>query len=562
MSWTAGLAERLRASDYVFEPVLEHARAHPDQPFLILEQASGAHVLTYEALVRRAQRYAAVFRRRGIAPGALVAFMLITHPELAPAFLGAILAGAIPSLFPAITPKQDADLFWSAHREVFRRLAPALIATDAANHRIATECLTEFAGRIVDLDAELSPDGIAPERLATRSDIAFLQHSSGTTGLKKGVMLGHRAVLDATAALAQALALAPGDRVVSWLPLYHDMGLIGCFVLPMLCGLTVVHLHPLEWALRPQSLLDAIARHRGTLCWLPNFAFHHIMRTTRSEPRWDLASLRALIDCSEPCKPETLREFRARFATCGLAPGALQVSYAMAENVFGVTQTDLRAEPRTLSASAELYASEARIAAPAPGQPGVEFVSAGPPIPGTRMKIVDASGAELPGRSVGQIAIASPYLFSGYYGTPTAAEKFRDGWYMTGDLGFIDAGELFVCGRVDDLLIINGRNIYAHDVEYAINRHTAVKPGRCVAIAPYNRRVGSQSLVLIAELDDTGADARRQLMRAAQTVIETAFGATAYDVHVTDPGWLIKTTSGKISREANARKYLAEKPLP
>ena len=157
---------------------------------------------------------------------------------------------------------------------------------------------------------------------------------------------------------------------------------------------------------------------------------------------------------------------------------------------------------------------------------------------------------------------ASPYLFSGYYGTPSAAEKFRDGWYMTGDLGFIDAGELFVCGRVDDLLIINGRNIYAHDVEYAINRHTAVKPGRCVAIAPYNRRVGSQSLVLIAELDDTGADARRQLMRAAQTVIETAFGATAYDVHVTGPGWLVKTTSGKISREANARKYLAEKPLP
>src|SRR5581483_12257459 len=118
------------------------------------------------------------------------------------------------------------------------------------------------------LDVELNLEGIAPEQVAARSETAFLQHSSGTTGLKKGVMLSHRAVLDFTAALAQALALAPDDRVASWLPLYHDMGLIGCFVLPMLCGLTTVHLDPLEWALRPQSLLDAIARHRGTLCWM------------------------------------------------------------------------------------------------------------------------------------------------------------------------------------------------------------------------------------------------------------------------------------------------------
>jgi fatty-acyl-CoA synthase len=561
MQWTAKLGEQLHASELVFAPVLEHARAKPDQPFLVLELASGVHVLTYRELVERAQRYAAVFRRRGVAPDDLVGFMLVTHAALAPAFLGAILAGAVPSLFPAVTAKQDPNLFWSSHRQVFRRLAPALIATDAANHRAASEHLAEFASRIVDLDAELSPEGIEPGLVSTRSATAFLQHSSGTTGLKKGVMLSHRAVLDSTAALAYALDLSPDDVIVSWLPLYHDMGLIGCFVLPMLCGLTTVHLNPLEWALRPQSLLDAIARHRGTLCWMPNFGFHHIMRTTRGEPRWDLSSLRALIDCSEPCKPETLRQFRARFAGCGLTPATLQVSYAMAENVFGVTQTDIHAEPRTLVARADLHATEGRIAAPEPGQPSVEFVSAGPPIPGTRVSIVDASGRALPDRSVGQIAITSPYLFSGYYGMPTPAEKFRDGWYMTGDLGFMDGGEVFVCGRVDDLLIINGRNIYAHDVEYAINKHTTVKPGRCIAIAPYNPRLGSQSLVLIAELDDLSAPARQQLIRAAQTVIETEFGTTAFDVHVTGPGWLIKTTSGKISREGNAKKYLAERPI-
>lgn len=531
-------------------------------PSSSLELASGVYVITYGELVRRSQQYAAVFRRRGVAPGDLVGFMVTTHPELAPAFLGAILAGAIPSIFPAITAKQDADLFWTSHREVFRRLAPALIATDGKNQRIASAKLGEFADRIVDLDADLSTAGVEPAQRSTRSATAFLQHSSGTTGLKKGVMLSHRAVLDSTAALARSLELSQDDVVVSWLPLYHDMGLIACFVLPMLCGLTTVHLNPLEWAMRPQSLLDAIARQRGTLCWMPNFGFHHIMRTTRGEARWDLSSLRALIDCSEPCKPETLRQFRARFSGCGLSPHALQVSYAMAENVFGVTQTSLHAEPRTLAARADLYATEGQVTAPEPGQPAIEFVSAGPPIPETRIRILDTSGQDLTDRSVGQIAIISPYLFSGYYGLPTPDGKFRDGWYMTGDLGFMDAGEVFVCGRLDDLMIINGRNIYAHDVEYAINQHTDVKPGRCVAIAPYNRLTGSQSLVLIAELDDASAAARQQLIRAAQVVIETEFGTTAFDVHVTGPGWLVKTTSGKISREANARKYLAERPMP
>ena len=552
---------QLESSYFIFEPVFGQARANPDKPFLILELASGVHVTTYGELAEKARRYAAIFRRRGISAGDMVGFMLVTHAELAPAFLGAILAGAVPSIFPSITAKQDPDLFWASHREVFRRLALVLIVTGSGNATDAAARLPEFGDRIVDLDADLAMDA-APDTAPARADIAFLQHSSGTTGLKKGVMLSHRAVLDFVASLGTALQLSEDDLVASWLPLYHDMGLIGCLVLPMLCGLTTVHLNPFEWVLRPQSILDVIERYRATLCWMPNFAFHHIMRTTPREARWDLSSMRALIDCSEPCKPETLRQFRARFADCGLGPHALQVSYGMAENVFIATQTDPRGEPWILAADRHAYSADRTISAPRAEQPMIEFVSVGPTIPGTRLRILDEQGRDLPDRRVGQIAVASPYLFSGYHGMPTPEGKLRDGWYMTGDLGFTAAGEVFVSGRIDDLLIINGRNIYAHDVEYAINRYTSVKPGRCVAIAPYNRRTGSSSLVLIAETEEHGTEARQALVRAAQTVIETEFGVTAFDIHVAEPGWLIKTTSGKISREANEKKYVAENPMP
>ena len=489
-----------------------------------------------------------------------MAFMLVTDPELAPAFLGAILAGAVPAIFPPITTKQDPDLFWNAHRELFSRLAVALVVTDADNAPAASARLPELAIRIIEVG--LITGGNLLDTAPAGSEIVFLQHSSGTTGLKKGVMLSHRAVLDFVAALGTSLQLAEDDVVASWLPLYHDMGLIGCLVLPMICGLTTVHLNPFDWVLRPSLILDVVERYRATLCWMPNFAFHHIMRTTPDESRWDLSTMRAFIDCSEPCKPETLRQFRKRFANCRLALHALQVSYGMAENVFIATQTDVQSDPRTLTADMQAYSASGRITDPVPGQPAIEFVSVGPPIPGTSLRILDEAGEKLPDRRVGQISIVSPYLFSGYFGMPTPDEKFRDGWYMTGDLGFTDAGEVFVCGRIDDLLIINGRNIYAHDVEYAINRYTSVKPGRCVAIGLYNRRSGSQSLIVIAETEETDAAPRQVLVRAAQTVIETEFGIAAYDIHVADPGWLIKTTSGKISREANAKKYAAEKPMP
>jgi acyl-CoA synthetase (AMP-forming)/AMP-acid ligase II len=539
--------------------VAARAERYPNKPFLILETARGTHILSYGDLVAQAGHYAGYFRQ--VPKGATIVFMLVTHPAFAPAFLGAIMAGVVPTLFPPLSPRQDAGIFWPAHKAVFERLDVALLLTDAGQSELALKHLPQLKGRIVEIEAWAAAPGGNNGPFARRapSDIAFLQHSSGTTGAKKGVMLSHASVADFVDALGTALAVRDTDVIISWLPLYHDMGLVGCFVLPMLLGLTVVQLDPFEWVARPESLLECIERRRGTICWMPNFAFHHILRSAPATGAWDLSSLRALIDCSEPCKPETLRRFRNRFSACGLGDHALQASYGMAENVFIATQTDVTRSPRTVVADLQAYSTGGRIVPPQASAASIEFLSVGPPIPHTKLRIMDLNQKILAERQVGEIAVSSTYLFDGYFRLPMPEGKLKDGWYRTGDLGFIDGGEVFVSGRVDDLLIVHGKNIYAHDVEFSINQNIGVKPGRVVAIAPYDARAGSRSLVIIAEVEKPGESSRLALRREIGRLIDAEFGTKASDIVIADPGWLIKTTSGKISRSANEKRYLEQR---
>ena len=323
-------------------------------------------------------------------------------------------------------------------------------------------------------------------------------------------------------------------------------------------GLTAIHANPFDWVARPTSLFDLIERHQATLCWQPNFAFQHLVRSAPRTQHWNLSSVRAFINCSEPCKPVTMRSFLERFSADGVRPEAMQASYGMAENVFIATQTRMAAAPRVLEV--ELGLLQQNIVAPVQdGAAGLGFVSTGFPIPGTRLRILNDAGTDLPERAVGQIAVTSPYLFSTYHGSDLAQEKLVDGWYLTGDYGFMDAGELFVCGRRDELLIINGKNIYATDVEFAVNNALKVKPGRCVTVGPFNPRTGSQSLVVIAESEEAADEVRLRLAREIKTLVYAEFGIVPYDVFVTDPGWVSKSTSGKISRGANERRYVAER---
>jgi acyl-CoA synthetase (AMP-forming)/AMP-acid ligase II len=395
--------------------------------------------------------------------------------------------------------------------------------------------------------------GVLPAADAT----ALLQHSSGTTGLKKGVMLSYRAITAQLAAYRQALSLSPQTqiRVASWLPLYHDMGLISSFLLPVWHGAPILSVDPFEWTRDPLLLFEAIQNFRGTHAWVPNFSLLHQVRSARGNRRYDLGSLQALIGCSEPNKPEAFDAFTARFADWGIAGSTLQTCYAMAETVFAAAQSHIGVKTRRLAVDREALQTLGEALPPTGAAEQTVLLSNGPPIPGCDIRILKDC-VFVGEKRVGEICISAPYLFTGYHNNTEATDKaFLDGYLRTGDLGFLEGGEVFIVGRVKDIIIVNGKNIVAHDVEAAISRVQDVKPGRAVAFGRYVEQVGSEQLVVVAERLGAEADDAATI-RAISNAVSEEVGVGCSDVRMVEQGWLIKTTSGKISRSDNVFKYV------
>lgn len=363
-----------------------------------------------------------------------------------------------------------------------------------------------------------------------------MQHSSGTTGLKKGVALSHRAIDRQISAYARAIALGQDDSIASWLPLYHDMGLIAGFLTSLVRHVPLIAIDPFVWAAKPGVLLDAIERYGATLCWMPNFAFAHLVRAVPRSRRWDLSAVRAFINCSEPCRPATFDRFLERFADCGITSEKLATCYAMAENVFAAAQSLPGATParRTLGR--------------------MDVVSSGRAIESVQIRICDADGAVLDDGLEGEIALKSPFLFDGYHQLPErTAQVLREGWFHTGDLGLLADGELYVTGRTDDVLSINGRNIHAYEIEEIAGAVAGCIPGRCVAFTVRDPSSGINETVLVVESDriEDAQDTRDAIVEA----IEQHLALTLARVSIAARGRLVKTTSGKISRIENQRLF-------
>jgi acyl-CoA synthetase (AMP-forming)/AMP-acid ligase II len=392
-------------------------------------------------------------------------------------------------------------------------------------------------------------------------DIVLLQHSSGTTGLQKGVALSHRAVFNQLDAYGKALAMSEKDVIVSWLPLYHDMGLIAGFIMPILSGVPLVLMSPFDWVRAPYKLMQAVSKYRGTLSWLPNFAYNFCAQKIRDRhlEGLDLSSWRAIVNCSEPVRWESHQAFYEKFRSYGLTYEALQTSYAMAENVFAVTQSPLGPEPVVVEIDREAFMSERVARGPVDGRPAMKMMSSGRPLENVRVRVLDDNRKEVPDGVIGEVALQSDCMLTGYYHREDVTEKaFADGWYLTGDYGFVIDGEVFVSGRKKDMIIVGGRNVYPQDLEALTYEVPGVHAGRSVAFGIYNEEEGTEDVVIIVEVDSEDPAKQQEIADALRAYVTKNSAIALRYVKAVDSKWILKTSSGKTARAANKEKFLAE----
>lgn len=538
-----------------------HATMSGSRPFVHFVERGDTELVSYAEMRLLALKAAAAFKALDVAPRSVVFIVLRHQIELYTSVLGAMYAGLTPSFLPFPTPKQDSDLYWSSHVELFKRVQPAAVLTYDENIGPIHAALDGLDAKVLNVRDLSHQTPIETVVLPGLDDVALLQHSSGTTGQKKGVMLTYGEIAAQVRGYSEAMGYCADDVVVSWLPLYHDMGLLSSFLIPISLGATIVSMDAFEWVGRPDMLLDLIQEHQGTLTWMPNFAFNHIARLRKPGTAYDLRSMRAFIACSEPCKPETFERFTLTFADCGVRPESLQACYAMAETVFAVTQSPIGRPVKIHSVAGDDLDREGRLRIVESGEAGARgFVGNGAPIPALEVAIASSDGRmawspEATSQFAGEVVVRGESVFSGYYRNPEAtADAIADGWYMTGDIGFFADGELFICGRSKELMIVHGKNYYATDVEEAVNFAEGVKPGRAVAFSLYSDRTQSEEGYVVVESElphDTWVTLKRTVKEAVFSRLEL----TLQTVVVVEPGWLVKTTSGKISRKENARKY-------
>jgi len=553
----------------LIQPVIERARRSPDNPTLIMIDQDGTEtVINARQFDSQAASFARALQSIGVKEEDLVILVLKHSQVLLSAFWGALYLGAIPSIFPFLTEKLDPGLYMQRVKSLVMNEKAKAVITFPEFRQALAELLSGIDCRVLstdEVDESLNgePTQAGLWQHPSGDKIAFLQHSSGTTGLQKGVALSHRAVLNQIEAYRQAIKLNDQDVIVSWLPLYHDMGLIAGFVMPIVAGTPLVLMSPFHWIRDPKSLLWAIEKHRGTLCWLPNFAYNHIARTARpsSLEGLDLSSWRASINCSEPVYHHSHQVLLERLSPYGFKPDALSVSYAMAENTFAVTQTQVGQPPKL--DWIQINALQADLLA-LPAEPestgAVVMVSCGTPISGTEIDIVDPDGTRLEERKVGEIILRSNCMLAEYYKRPQiTAEAILDGWYYTGDMGYIADGELYITGRKKDMIIVGGKNIYPQDLEAIANHVPGIYPGRAVAFGLFDQRIGSEVIVMVAELQpDLDGITPAQIERDLRQQVVAQTEVTLADVRLVEDRWVIKTSSGKIGRADNRQKYLEQ----
>lgn len=504
-------------------------------------------------------RVARALREAGLRPGDLVTLVIGDAEQFLTTLCGASLAGIIPaSLYPPMAASSP-----SAYREATARIirlagARAVITTSALRPQF-----DEMRASCPSIDVVLTREALdapprEPDHTASLDDIALVQFTSGSTAVPKGVVLTHRSLsanIDAINGPA-GLGSSATDSALSWLPLYHDMGLIGMALGPLYCGRPAVLLTPQAFVKRPADWLRAISRHRATVSFAPNFAYALCVRRVKDRDLegLDLSCWRIAGCGGEPIHAPTLAAFAERFGPVGFRETSFLPCYGLAEHVVAATFAPRGRPPRVEQMPAE-ESTERRSVAPNNGTAAsaAMLVSCGRPFPGHHLRIVDPDGRELPERHVGEIILAGPSVMLSYYKQDElTAATLRNGWLHTGDLGYISEGELFVCGRVKDLIIVHGRKYHPQDLEWGLEDLAGIRRGRVVAFG-VPRQGEPDRVVIVAE--PSGTVAADILSDAIRRRIADLCGLSVDEVVLVRNGTVARTTSGKVQRAAIKARY-------
>jgi fatty-acyl-CoA synthase len=515
----------------------------------------------FSRLIDEALAVAGGLREAGLEPGAVVALIVPDPRDFLTTFLGASCAGLIPTpLYPPARMDQFGAYLRQTMPAVRASGAKAVVTTASLRRVFGTiQSSVPSVGAILAIE---KLRGVPLDRPATvrLDDPVFLQFTSGSTSDPKGVILTHRNLAENVTVIAgpDGLRITPADRGLSWLPLYHDMGLIGMALTVLYAGCWTHFMSPLAFLKRPATWLKAISDRRGTISFAPNFAYDLCVRRIRPGEMagLDLSCWRVAGCGAEPVRAETLERFAAKFGEVGFRPEAFLPCYGMAEHTLAVTFTPLDRAPRVDSIDASQLSAHRRAVPPGKGQPlTAELVSCGRPFPGHGVRIADGRGRPLPERHVGQILLDGPSVFRGYLDREALTrETLAGGWLHSGDLGYLADGELYVCGRVKDTIIVNGRNYYPQDIEQAASDVAGVRKGRVVAFGT-REDAGRERIVVV--LEPSQAPHESGLDDRVRGRILEATGVPVDQVLVVPPGTIPKTTSGKLQRGRVRQRYEA-----
>ncbi|OBI17493.1 AMP-dependent synthetase [Mycobacterium sp. E2327] len=521
------------------------AAARSDLGLVFVDKKEQDHDVPFARIREQALAVAGDLIRRGIRKGDRVALVLPTSPEFVQCFFGVLCAGAIP--VPLYPPLRLGKL-----DEYHRRTTAMLSAVDAAMV-VTDERIRRFLGVSVANAAPplgcvtaASLTGPAAEAVEVRSDdIAVIQFSSGTTNDPKPVALTHANLLSNLASLEQYITTddAPYPVGVTWLPLYHDMGLIGNLLSAFYVPGKLVLLPPELFVAVPGAWLRAVSRHRGTITAAPSFAFGLCLKRIRDDELdgVDLSSWNICLNGAEAVSAEAQRRFSERFGRRGFRASSFTPCYGMAEASLAVTFKPAATSFKTLGVDGDRLAAEGVVE---PG--GKEIVSVGRPLAGMAVEIRDDQGKALPPGRVGHIFVAGPSIMAGYFGRPDLTDQaLHDGWLHTGDRGFVHEGELYVCGRQKDIVIVRGANHAPEEFEAALDGLPGVRTGCAVAVGFVPPGEEDEALALLVE---TAPDAEPSLAHDVAVRVQQHTGILPAHVELLEPGTLPRTSSGKLRR--------------